>query len=139
MTVRSHHTRAATGGAPPVFIGDDDPIVGAAVAVAATSVALRAEEFPDAAAALAGIDRERPGCLVLDLHLPDTDGFALIDALRARGVVLPVIVVTGCASVPTAVQALRAGVFDFFEKPVGSQVLLERVQAAIAVDAGKRA
>ena len=122
-----------------MFVVDDDPNVRAAVAVAAASVSLRAEGFPDGAAALTGIDRERPGCLVLDLRLPDTDGFALIDALRGRGVLLPVIVVTSYASVPTAVQALRAGVFDFFEKPVGSQALLERVQAAIAVDAGKRA
>ena len=122
-----------------MFIVDDDPIVRTAITRGAASVALRAESFPDGSAALAGIDRERPGCLVLDLHLPDIDGFALIDALRGCGVLLPVIVVTGYASVATAVQALRAGVFDFFEKPVGNQALLERVQAAIAADAAKPA
>jgi two-component system response regulator FixJ len=139
MTVRSDDTKAVPVEAPTVFIVDDDPIVRGVLARTAASVSLAAKAFPDGAAALAGIDGEQPGCLVLDLHLPDIDGFALIDALRARGVLLPVIVVTGYASVRTAVQALRAGVFDFFEKPIGSQALLERVQAAVAVDAARRA
>jgi two-component system response regulator FixJ len=121
-----------------VFIVDDDPVVRTAVARAAASVSVSAEGFTDGAAALAGIAAERPGCLVLDLRLPDTDGFALIAELRARGVLLPVLILTGYADVPTAVQALRAGVFDFFEKPVDRQTLLERIEAAIAIDAGRR-
>jgi two-component system response regulator FixJ len=131
-------TRDAPGEAPTVFIVDDDPVVCTAVARAAASVSVSAEGFADGAAALAGIGAERPGCLVLDLRLPDTDGFALIAELRARGVLLPVLILTGYADVPTAVQALRAGVFDFFEKPVDSQTLLERIEAAIAIDASRR-
>jgi FixJ family two-component response regulator len=121
-----------------VFIVDDDAVARGAIARAAESVSLRVETFSDSAAALAGIDRDRPGCLVLDLHLPDGDAFALIAALRARGVLLPAIIATGFANVPTAVQALRAGVFDFFEKPIVTHALLERVAAAIAEDAMNR-
>ncbi|MBX3026479.1 response regulator transcription factor [bacterium] len=138
MTVRSGDTQAAEGEAPTLFVVDGDAAVRAALARAAASVELRAEGFRDGAAALAGIDRERAGCLVLDLRLPDGDGFALIDALRERGVVLPVIMATAFADVPTAVRALRAGVYDFFEKPVSAQALLERVQAAIVEDAAER-
>ena len=138
MTVRSHDMRAK-GMAPTVFIVDHDAAVRAEIARAAASVSLAAEGFIDAAAAVAGIQRDRPGCVVIDLQLPDSDGFALLGALRARGVMLPVIIATAAASVPTAVQALRSGVYDFFEKPVGSQALLERVQAAIAMDAEHRA
>lgn len=121
-----------------MFVVDGDAAVRAAIARAAASVELRAEGFHDGAAALAGIDRERPGCVVLDLRLPDGDGFALIEALRARGVLLPVIMATAFADVPTAVRALRAGVCDFFEKPVSAQALLDRVQVAIVEDAAER-
>ena len=139
MTVRSDDARAGAGGASTVFIVDDDPVVCAVVTRAAASVCLAAEAYASGAAALAGIRADRSGCLVLDLRLPDLDGFALLAALRARGVVLPVIILTGYADVETAVRALRAGVFDFIEKPVGAQMLLERLQAAVAHDAEQRA
>jgi two-component system, LuxR family, response regulator FixJ len=138
MTVRSCDTRAATDAAPTVFIVDDDPVVRAVVARAVASMSLDAVGCADGAAALAIIDGERSGCIVLDLHLPDMTGFDVIKQLRSRDVQLPIIIVTSHADVPTAVQALRAGVFDFFEKPVGGQQLLERVQAAVASDADHR-
>lgn len=121
-----------------MFIVDEDAGMRAAIASAAASVSLRAEGFADRAVALASIRGDRPGCVVLDLRVADGDGSAFIEALRDRGVLLPVIVVTSVTDVATAVQALRAGVFDFFEKPVGAQALLERLQAAIAEDAAKR-
>jgi FixJ family two-component response regulator len=139
MTVRSGNTRAATGEAPTVFIVDSDAGARAAIAAAAASVSLRAEAFAGAEAALGGIRGDRPGCIVLDLNLRTDDAFALIEAWREAGVVLPVIVVTSGTNVATAVQALRAGVFDFFEKPIATQALLERLQAAVAEDAAKRA
>jgi FixJ family two-component response regulator len=138
MTVRSGDARAG-GDVPTVFIVDDDPAVRAVVARAADSVSLGVEVCGDGKAALAAIDPARGGCIVLDVRLPDGNGLDLLAALRARGVLLPAVILTGYASVTMAVEALRAGVFDFFEKPVGSQALVERLQAAIAVDLARRA
>lgn len=111
----------------------------AAIAESAASVALDTQVFPDGASALAGIGRDRSGCIVLDLHVPGDEGFALIQALRNRGLALPIIVVTAFADVPTAVRALRAGAHDFFEKPLSAQALLDSVQLAIAEHATARA
>ena len=122
-----------------MFIVDGDPDVRALMQRAAASVSLAVEACARGAEALTLIEAQRPGCLVLDLTPPDADGFALIAALRARGVVLPIIVLSGRADVALAVRALRAGVFDFLEKPVSAQVLLERVQAAIDLDRQRRA
>lgn len=139
MTVRSGDIRAATGESPAVFVVGVDPDVCEAIAQAAASIGLVTEAFADRASALAGIPCERAGCIVLDLRLPDGDGFGLIDALRARGIAQPVLVITAFADVQTAVRALRAGAHDFFEKPVSAQALLDSVQVAIAEDAETRA
>ena len=121
-----------------MFTVDDDPVVRTILVRAAEAVALPAEAFATGAEALAAIDAARAGCLILDLRLPDMDGFGLLAALRARGAAMPAVVLTGFADVPTAVRALRAGVFDFFEKPISGHVVMERVQAAIALDAEQR-
>jgi two-component system response regulator FixJ len=70
------------------------------------------------------------GCLLLDLRMPDMDGLELQARLLAGGVRLPVIVVTGHGDVPTAVQAMKAGAFDFIEKPIYEQRLLAAIDAA---------
>jgi two-component system response regulator FixJ len=138
MTVGPDDATGGTEDTPTVFVVDDDPAMCAALASAAASVSLAVEVCHDGAAALAVVDARRPGCLVLDMRLPDTDGFTLLAALRARGVRLPVIILTGYADVAMAVKALRAGVFDFFEKPTSAHALLERLQAAVAHDAEER-
>jgi len=94
-----------------------------------------AEEF--LAAYATGAD----ACLVLDANLPGTGGFALLKQLRARGDMVPVLMLTGFSDVPAAVAAIQAGATDFLEKPVRREVLLDGVAHAmqLAHDAGKRA
>lgn len=81
--------------------------------------------FPDAESFLAGLDGdEEPGVVVADAKLPGMSGTELIDALRARRHAPPVVLVCANAEVSTAVEAIRRGAADFFEKPVPRSLLL---------------
>ncbi len=81
---------------------------------------------------LAAFDSNRTACLVTDVHMPDASGLEILEALRARDEGLPIIVITGHADVPMAVRAMRAGAFDFVEKPIDGEALLRAVQTAIS-------
>jgi len=75
----------------------------------------------------------QPGdCLLLDVRMPDMDGLELQAELNRRGIHLPVIIMTGHGDVPIAVRAMKAGAFDFLEKPFSDELLLESVRDAIA-------
>jgi len=129
---------ATTLGPSTVFVVDDDPAVRALVRSVATSVHLAVECYARGTDFLLAYDPARPGCLVLDVRMPVMSGLELQAALVARGIQIPIIVVTGYANVSMVVQALRAGAMDFIEKPFGGQALLERVQEAITFDRGQR-
>lgn len=72
----------------------------------------------------------RGACLVTDLRMPDLDGVELLRSLRARGIRMPAIVITGHADVPMAVAAMKAGALDFIEKPFEDRVLIDSIRRA---------
>ena len=80
-----------------------------------------------------------PGCLVLDIRMPRQSGLELYEQLLREGKRLPVIFITAHADVPTAVAAMKTGALEFLEKPFDRDKLLERVNAAILLDAQWRA
>lgn len=123
---------------PTVFAIDNDGSHRASLRWLLDSAHLPWEEFDSAEEFLEAYDVERPGCLVLDVRLPGMSGLALQEVMRARRVRLPVIVTTGFADVSTAVAMLKRGAVDFFEKPYSDQLLLERVQEAVELDARLR-
>jgi len=123
---------------PTVFIVDDDQAVRDSLRLLMNSADLAAETFPDAREFLATVSVDRPGCLVLDVRMPEIDGLELQRQLAARGSRLPIIILTGHGDVPMAVQALRAGALDFIQKPFESRVLLQRIEEAIAIDSRLR-
>ena len=81
----------------------------------------------------AGFSCAGPCCLLLDVRMPGMSGLALFDKLAARGLVelMPVIFLTGHADVPTAVDLVKRGAFDFCEKPFSDNALVDRVEQAI--------
>ncbi len=87
---------------------------------------------------LDALDESRPGCLVIDLVLPDMTGIELLQALADRGCTLPVVFMSGMARVSEAVKAIKLGSIDFLEKPFDLQVMLSTVKQAIAIDLERR-
>jgi len=124
--------------APTVYIVDDDHGVRSSLRVLMKSVNLPASPFASAQEFLAAYHAVQPGCLVLDIRMPGMSGLELQEELNRRGVVLPVIFITGHADVPMAVEAMRQGAFDFVQKPFRDQDLIDRVQKALARDQNTR-
>jgi two-component system response regulator FixJ len=125
-----------------VFVVDDDEDVRDSLRALLESAGWQVEDFASAADLL-GYDRLDTGrCLVTDVRMPGMDGLELQAALAARQLGLPVIVVTGHADVPLAVQAMKAGAVDFLEKPFDDEQLLSSVARAAALrsqDQGRQA
>jgi len=118
--------------APTVYVVDDEPEVRDALALLMRSVALKSVAFPSAQAFLATYQGDTlPACLLLDLRMPGMSGLDLFGELRNRGSRMPAVIMTGHGEVSVAVRAMKAGVFDFIEKPFKDQALLDLVQQAL--------
>lgn len=113
-----------------VFIVDDDPSICAALLRLFKSVGLPARGFTGAREFLDQAPGLGPGCLVLDMRLPDLSGLDLQGELARAGIRLPIIFLTAHGSVPLSVKAMKAGAVDFLEKPVEDQTLLDAVYQA---------
>jgi two-component system response regulator FixJ len=114
-----------------VHLIDDDDGVRQAVAFLLTTAGFAVRVYESAVAFLDALGSVQPGCIVTDVRMPGMDGLALQRELTGRGVSLPVIVITGHADVPLAVQAMKAGAVDFIEKPFSDDTLLSAIQVAI--------
>lgn len=121
-----------------VHVVDDEPAVLDSLKALLGSVRLRSRTHLTAQSFLDSYDPAEPGCLVLDVRLPDLSGLELQERLHERGAPIPVILITGNGDIPMAVRGMRGGAIDFLEKPFNAQVLLERVEQALRVDATTR-
>ncbi|MDG4549552.1 MAG: response regulator [Candidatus Contendobacter sp.] len=124
---------------PTVFVVDDDQAVRDAISLLLRADGLAVATFASAAAFLESTAVQQPGCLVLDVRMPGMSGLDLQKQLWARGFRIPILFVTGHGDVPMAIRAMKAGAFDFLEKPFQGALLLERVREALALDARQRA
>jgi two-component system, LuxR family, response regulator FixJ len=128
-----------TAAAATVFVVDDNGGVRKSLRALLESAGLAVETYASGEEFLAAYDPEHPGCLVLDVRLRSGSGLDVQDELRRRKAILPIIVLTGHGDVQTSVRALKAGAFDFLQKPAPPSVLLERIGAAIDFDHQARA
>lgn len=117
-----------------VYVVDDDHQVRKSLQWLIEPLGLRVIACSDAHEFFARFDPDVTACLVLDVRMPTMSGLDLQDALNGRGIQLPIIFISGHADVPMSVRALKAGAFDFLEKPFNGQVLLDSIQRAIARD-----
>ena len=121
-----------------LHIVDDEAVVRDALSWLASSRGIAATAYDSAAAFLAfahgGAFDAEGDCVLLDVRMPETSGIAVFDQLAARGLTarLPVIFLTGHGDVPMAVDTLKRGAFDFFEKPFNDNQLMDRVQEGLA-------
>lgn len=121
-----------------VYVVDDDADVRDALAWLLRSRRLYSERFDSAEAFLAMLDGKplprQPQCLLLDVRMTGMSGLALFEILKQRDDLIeamPVIFLTGHADVPTAVQTVKQGAFDFCEKPFSDNALVDRIEQAL--------
>ena len=118
-----------------VFVVDDDSATRDSLRWLVRSVGLRVEAYDSAEAFLERYGPNCRGCVVLDVRMPGLSGLELQERLNRDGASPPVILVTGHGDVPMAVRALKGGAYDFVEKPIREQEMLDRIQRALAYDA----
>ena len=124
---------------PVVHIVDDDADLGDGLSSVLRSVGLNAKAYRSTQDFLGADDLDAPGCIVLDIRLPGTNGLDFQEKLVGLGIRLPVILMTGHGDIPMSVRAMKAGAVDFLPKPFRDQDMIDAVTAAIDRDRQQRA
>ena len=128
---------------PTIYVVDDDDAVRDSLKILLESYQLSVRDFGSVPEFLNGLEPVGNSCLVLDLHLPAMGGFDVMNTLTRRGVLLPVVVITGRSDAQTRARALEAGAVAFLEKPVDDQTLMNAIDTALrgnrAAAAGQQA
>jgi two-component system response regulator FixJ len=114
-----------------IHVVDDDPAMRDSLAFLLEEADLKARIYESPSALLAASASLEPGCVLTDVRMPEMTGLDLIRRLRAEGITHPVIVMTGHADVPLAIEAMRLGVSDFIEKPFDDELLVASIEAAM--------
>jgi FixJ family two-component response regulator len=121
-----------------VHVVDDDPSLRGALESLFDSVGLETRTYGAARDFLDAGLADEPGCIVIDIRLPDMSGLEFQAQLTQLGVRLPVIMMTGYGDIPMTVRAMKRGAVDFLPKPFRDQDMLDAVMAAIARDRQRR-
>ncbi|WP_332770165.1 response regulator FixJ [Phenylobacterium sp.] len=116
-----------------VHLIDDDEAVRDSLAFLLTTAGIASRTYESAVTFLDQLAGAAPGCVVTDIRMPDMNGLELVRRLKDRGASHPIIVITGHGDVPLAVEAMKAGVVDFLEKPFDDDALLGSIRAALAI------
>jgi UDP-3-O-[3-hydroxymyristoyl] N-acetylglucosamine deacetylase len=115
----------------PICIIDDQPQICSTVSGILTDEGYKTIVFEDAESFWHSLDTQEPSLVLLDIWLPGVDGLELLKLLHQRFPTLPIIMMSGHAGIETAVTAIKAGAYDFMEKPLHLEILLEKVDSAI--------
>ena len=120
-----------------IYILDDNPSVRDALKWLVESVGLTAIGFDSVPDFLEAPKDAETGCIILDLRMPCMSGLEVLELLRRDGVQLPCIILSAHGDVDSAVRAMKAGAFDFIQKPYSDQSLVEVIQRAVNESAGQ--
>ena len=115
----------------PICIVDDQPYICSTISNILEDEGYKAIVFHDAESFWQSLDTLNPSLVMLDIWLPGIDGLQLLKRLQDRVPALPIIMMSGHAGIETAVTAIKAGAYDFMEKPLHLEVLLDKVESAI--------
>ncbi len=115
-----------------VHVIDDDEAMRDSLAFLLTTAGMASQTYESALAFLDQLEGAAPGCVVTDIRMPDMNGLELVRRLKEREAPYPIIVITGHGDVPLAVEAMKAGVVDFLEKPFDDDTLLAAIDTALS-------
>jgi len=115
-----------------IYVVDDDASICKALSLLLKSNGFKVETFTSAEEFLAFKHPKIQSCLILDIRLPNINGFALQEIMAQRGIITPVIFITGHGDIPMSVKAMKAGAIDFLPKPFTEKKLLEAITLALS-------
>lgn len=115
-----------------IYLVDDDEAIRRSASFMLRSCGYSVTTFGTGVEFLGAVSGLHPGCILLDVRMPEMDGLEVQQVLRERAVAYPVVVMTGHGDVGVAVQAMKAGAVDFIEKPFDRVVLLEAIEDGLA-------
>jgi two-component system, LuxR family, response regulator FixJ len=121
---------------PIVYVIDDDDAVRQSLEFLLKTVGISARGFDSAKAFLDILPAIKSGCIITDVRMPEITGIDLLRRLKESGLDVPVIVITGHGDISLAVEAMKIGAVDFFEKPFDDDLLLAAVRSALNTEAG---
>ena len=126
-----------TAAQPVVHVIDDDEGLRESLAFLLRSAALEVRSFESAKAFLDVLPHAIPGCVITDVRMPDMSGIELLRRLKELKIGVPVIVITGHGDIALAVEAMKMGAADFFEKPFDDDLLVASVRAVLRQQEGQ--
>lgn len=115
-----------------VYLVDDEEAIRKSAGFVLSRAGFKVQAYSSGVEFLKQAKAATPGCVVLDVRMPDMDGLEVQAAMAERGIAMPIIVLTGHGDVTTAVQAMKAGAVEFLEKPFEKAALLEALERAFA-------
>jgi len=124
---------------PIVFVIDDDALVRETIEDLLHSVGLQVRLFASPREFLKSARPDAPGCIVLDVRLPEQSGLDFQKDLVGTAMELPIVFITGHGDIPMSVRAMKSGAVEFLTKPFRDQDLLDAIQAAITRDRARHA
>jgi FixJ family two-component response regulator len=124
--------------APIIHIVDDDESFQTAISRLLRAAGYEVRTYTNVGNFLLANFEQSPGCILLDVRMPDLNGLDLQEALAMRGETMPIIFLSGYGDIPSTVRAMKAGAIDFLTKPVQRETLLNAIQNALAHDIRER-
>jgi two-component system response regulator FixJ len=114
-----------------VHVIDDDDAARDALRFMLEAAGVRVRTYESATAFLARLTEAEPGCVITDVRMPEINGIELLERIKKADDRFPVIIITGHGDIPLAVEAMKLGAVDFFEKPYDDEALLAAVESAL--------
>jgi two-component system, LuxR family, response regulator FixJ len=118
-----------------IFVVDDEELMRDTITLILSGKGYDVSAFSDGETFLATVRARRPACILLDVRMPRRSGLDILKELDGEKCDVPIIMISGRGDIPTAVEAIRSGAFDFVEKPFDADTLIVRVREAIAASA----
>lgn len=116
---------------PVVYVIDDDDAARDSLAFLLGSAQFVVNAYGSAKAFLDALPTLEPGCVISDIRMPETDGLELLKRLKTRNIGWPIILITGHADLPLAIEAIRLGAADLIEKPYDADALFDAVRIGL--------
>ena len=116
-----------------VFIVDDDPMVRDVLSEVFAQAGYRAISFVDGASFVVAARERIPACIILDIYMPGRSGLEILKDIDALNYPAPIFIASGRGDIPSAVEAIKNGAFDYIEKRLDAETLVTRVRDAINV------